>query len=165
MVDKEFGEYIKEMKIYDKSKELSPFHLKRESVKNIRMIYSDHNPIVVRTDLVMMQIQTNEKKKKTVMTEEGIKKYTEGLQKKEISKLWDDVKDIQETYKQWSTEVMEARTKNEQIRKPTTKRRSKTMRLLMKEKKKIKNELAKEKTRQDRRKGEIKSAERTSNES
>ena len=56
------------------------------------------------------------------------------LAEKKVSKIWDHPEDVQEAYNKWWTEVEEAKTKNEQIRKLTKKRRSKTMRLLMKEK-------------------------------
>ena len=138
VVDKELGDYIKEMVIHDTSKDLSPFHLKKTGME-IRMIYSDHNPIVVRTDLILMQRKPMEKKKKAVLTKEGGKKYHDELQKKKISQIWNRVENLEEAYEEWEKTVMETRKKYEQIRKPTYKRNSKTMRLLMIEKRKIKN--------------------------
>ena len=138
LVDEELGSYIKEVEIHDKNKDISPFHLKREPSNKIRMIYSDHNPIVVKSDLILMQRDTTEKKKRLVLTKEGREKYHNELQQKEISKMWDGVENLEEAYENWETTVMESRRKYEQVRKPTFKRRSKTMRLLMMEKKKIK---------------------------
>ena len=87
MVDEELGGHIKEVRVYDDSKEISPFHLKRESSRKIRTIYSDHNPIVVETDLVMMKKVTSEESKKTVLTKEGRIKYGQDLQRRQVSKL------------------------------------------------------------------------------
>ena len=47
------------------------------------------------------------------------------LVEKKVSKIWDHPEDVQEAYNKWWTEVEEAKTKNEQIRKLTKKRRSK----------------------------------------
>ena len=134
------------MNIHDKDKDLSPFHLKRVNAKKIKMIYSDHNPVVVKTDLVLMKKQTQEKQKKTVMTKEGREKYKMDLQREKVSKAFDDSADIEEMYEKWERKVMEIRKKNETTRKITDKRVSKSMRLLLKEKKNIKRELAEEKT-------------------
>ena len=73
VVDAELGEHVQEMKVHDKDKNLSPFHLKKVNSKKIRTIYSDHNPIVFKTNLVMMQILTNEKKTRKILTEDGRK--------------------------------------------------------------------------------------------
>ena len=83
MVDNELSEHVKKVKIYDNSKDISPFHLKRENANKIRTIYSDHNPIVVETDLVMKQIKTEEEKKRRVLTDEGKLKYKHGTGRKE----------------------------------------------------------------------------------
>ena len=57
------------------------------------------------------------------------------MEKKKVSKIWDGENDVLETYRKWEKTVMETRVENETIRRTTDKRRSKTMRLLMKEKK------------------------------
>ena len=146
VVDKELGDYIKEMVVHDTSKDLSPFHLKKKR-KEIRMVYSDHNPIIVKTDLIMMQKETMEKRRKAVLTKEGMKKYHDELQRKKVSQIWNGVENLEEAYVEWERTVMETRKKYEQVRKPTDKRKSKTMRLLMIEKKKIKNtEIGEERT-------------------
>ena len=75
------------------------------------------------------------------MTEEGKENYRRELEEKEIHKIWDNAQDIQETYVKWCKEVEEIKSKHEEIRKISSKRRSKTMRLLMQEKKKIKERL------------------------
>ena len=140
VIDEEFAEHIGKITIWDDDREISPFNLKRDG-KNVRMAYSDHNPIVVETNLVLKQIKTEENKKRRVMTEEGKERYRRELEEKEINKIWDDVQDIQETYMKWCKEVEEIKAKHEEIRKISTKRRSKTMRLLMQEKKKVKERL------------------------
>ena len=149
LVDKELGEHIKEITIHDTDKDISPFHLKRESAKKIRTIYSDHNPIVLKTDLIMMKIQTEERKKKTIMTKEGKEKYKNDIQKQKVSKIFDESSNIEEVYEKWGNMVMEIRKKNETTRKILQKKMSKTMRLLMKEKKNLKKNL--QKTRQKKR--------------
>ena len=90
--DKEFAEHIEKITIWDDDKEISPFNLKRER-KGIRMVYSDHNPIVVETNLVLKQIKTEESRKRKVMTEEGKEKYRKELEEKKIHRIWDDVQD------------------------------------------------------------------------
>ena len=146
LVDEELAEHIKEMKIHDKDKDISPFHLKQVNARKIKMVYSDHNPMVVKTDLILMKIQTQEKQKKIVMTREGREKYNLELQKEEISKIFDKSAGLEEVYAEWESKVMEIRKKNETTRKLTEKRVSKSMRLLLKEKKNVKKELAEEKT-------------------
>ena len=141
IVDKELSEHLKKVTIYDGSKELSPFHLKRESAKNIRTIYSDHNPIIIETDLVMKQIKTEEGRKRRILTDEGKVRYRNELAEKKISRIWENPKDLQKAYQDWQKEVEETKNKFEQVRKITKKRRSKTLRLLMKEKKRVKEEL------------------------
>ena len=107
IVDEEFAEHITEMKIHDKDKDISPFNLKQINTKKIKMVYSDHNPIVVKTDLVLMKIQTQEKRKKIVMTREGREKYNLDLQKEGVSKLFDESDNIEEAYVKWESKVME----------------------------------------------------------
>ena len=148
IVDEEFAEHITEMKIHDKDKDISPFNLKQINTKKIKMVYSDDNPIVVKTDLVLMKIQTQEKRKKIVMTREGREKYNLDLQKEGVSKLFDESDNIEEAYVKWESKVMEIRKKNETTRKLTEKRVSKSMRLLLKEKKNLKKELAEQKTQE-----------------
>ena len=139
LVDEELGEHIKKMTIHDEDKYLSPFHLKRESSKKIRTIYSDHNPIVVETDLVLMAIEIMKRKTRTVLTKEGREKYNNDLQKMKISDIWDDPDEsIQVMYDKWEKKVTEARKRNETVRKSNNKRKSKTMRKLMEEKKNLK---------------------------
>ena len=146
LVDKELAEHIEDMTIHDTDKDISPFHLKRESARKIKTIYSDHNPMTLKTDLIKMKIQTEERKRKTIMTEEGREKYKQDLQKHKISKIFDDTTNLEEAYEKWTGRVMEIRKKNETTRKMLEKKKSKTMRLLLKEKKKVKKELNKEKT-------------------
>ena len=121
LVNEELADYITKMTIYDKSKEMSPFRLKRESKKRIRSVYSDHNPIIMETNLLIKQIDTEERKKRQVLTAEGKIKYKEELEEREVSKIWDQVDDIQETYKKWQTEVEKIKKKHEQTRKMTKK--------------------------------------------
>ena len=89
IVDDELGKHLSKVKIYDTSRDISPFHLKRVSAKKVRTIYSDHNPIIVETNLIMKQIMTEEGKKRRVMTDEGKMKYNQELEEKEVSKIWD----------------------------------------------------------------------------
>lgn len=141
IIDEELKEHIKEIKIYDDgNREISPFRLKKKG-KKIRTVYSDHNPIVIKTDLVLKQIKTEETTKKYIMTEEGWKRYEKEIEEKKISKVWDDAENIQEAYEQWCKEIAEVKAKYEEVRKITKKRRSKTMRLLMDQKKIVKNQL------------------------
>ena len=149
VVDRELGEHIKKTTIHDEDKDVSPFHLKRVSARKIRTIYSDHNPIVIETDLVWMAIEVMERKKRTVMTKEGREKYNQDLQKLKISNIWDSPNEsVQEMYNKWEEKVMETRKQNETVRKSNGKRKSKTMRKLMEEKKKLKYDM-KEGTKED----------------
>ena len=75
------------MKIYDEgNRDVAPFHLKRLSAKKIKTVYSDHNPIIMETNLVMKQIDAEEKKKRRVLTEEGKVKYRQELEEKKSAK-------------------------------------------------------------------------------
>ena len=58
-----------------------------------------------------------------------------------MSKIWEQVNNIDVTYKKWQTQVEEIKRKHEQTRKMTKKRKTKTMRLLMKEKKELKKNM------------------------
>ena len=80
------------------------------------------------------------------MTKEGREKYKRDLQKEGVSKIFDESDDLEEVYEKWENKVMEIRKKNETTRKLTEKRVSKSMRLLMKEKKMIKKEMKGETT-------------------
>ena len=123
---------------------MSPFHLKRENANHIRMVYSDHNPVTIETNLLIKQIDTEESKRRRVLTEEGRMRYRMELEEREVSKIWDRVEDLQETYTKWQKEVEEIKCKHEQVRKMTKKRNTKTMRLLLKEKKELKGNMRKE---------------------
>ena len=140
IMDEDFSEHIESVKIFDNDDSMSAFNLKRKR-KDIKMVYSDHKPIMIKTDLIMKQIKTEENNRRRVMTEEGREKYKKELEEREISRVWDNVEDLQETYKKWCAEVEEVKTKHEVIRKTTTKRRSKTMRLLIQEKKRVKDQM------------------------
>ena len=70
------------------------------------------------------------------------------LQKEGVSKIFDESDNIEEAYVKWESKVMEIRKKNETTRKLTEKRVSKSMRLLLKEKKNLKKELAEQKTQE-----------------
>ena len=140
LVNEEMADYITKMTIYDKSKEMSPFHLKR-SKRVIRSVYSDHNPIIMETDLVMKQTDEEENKKRQVLTPEGMLNYERELEERKVSKIWEQVNNIDVTYKKWQTQVEEIKRKHEQTRKMTKKRKTKTMRLLMKEKKELKKNM------------------------
>ena len=113
------------------------------------MVYSDHNPIVLETDLVLKQVKTEEGNRKKVMTDEGKEAYRKELEERKISERWDNVTNLQETYRNWCKEVDEVKSKHEQMRKITKKRRSKTMRLLMNEKKDIKKKMRENKTEEN----------------
>ena len=142
IVDEELKEYIKKIKIYDDgNRELSPFNLRKDGKTKVKMVYSDHNPIVIETDLVVKQIETEEKTKKYIMTEDSWSKYRQEIQEKEVSKIWDDAEDIQKAYENWCKKIGEIKTKYEVVRKITRKRRSKTLRLLMQQKKILKEQL------------------------
>ena len=142
LFDEEMAEHIKKMRIHDNNdREISPFHLRKETKGKIKMVYSDHNPIVVETDLVMKQVKTEESTKRRVMTEEGWTKFRTELEKRKVSKQWEDGEDLQVVYEKWCQEIEEVKKKHEEVRKITKKRRSKTLRLLMQEKKKLKCEL------------------------
>ena len=83
IVNEGMSAYIKRMKIYDGgNRGVAPFHLKRISAKKIKTVYSDHNPIIMETNLVMKQIDAEEKKKRRVLTEEGKVKYRQELEEK-----------------------------------------------------------------------------------
>ena len=96
---------------------------------------------MIETDLVVKQIETEEKTKKYIMTEDSWSKYRQEIQEKEVSKIWDDAEDIQKAYENWCKKIGEIRTKYEVVRKITRKRRSKTLRLLMQQKKILKEQL------------------------
>ena len=128
ITDEEFADHVKEMKVHDSTKEISPFHLKKEKGGEIRTIYSDHNPITLKTDLVMMRAQAEVKKKKKTMTKEGREKYCQELQEIQLSKLWDKSGSLQEKYDKWERTVMQIRKKHEQVRKNYKKRISKSIR-------------------------------------
>ena len=141
IVDEELGSYVDKMKILGGGdRTISPFNLKRTG-KEIKMVYSDHNPIVIETDLVLKQTSIEDNKKRMVMTDDGKVKYRNELKELEVSKIWDNVDDIQEVYSKWCKEVERVKGKYMEKRNTSKKRRSKTMRLLMTEKKKIKERL------------------------
>ena len=100
----------------------------------------------------MKQIATEQESRRRVMTDEGKLKYNKELKEQQVSQIWDGAENLQETYKKWWTEVERIKTKNEQVRKLTRKRKSKTMRLLMKEKKKLKKELRLNKSEEEMQK-------------
>ena len=141
LADNELSSYIQEMKIHDDSKEISPFHLKKEKQGKIRTTYSDHNPITLKTNLVMMKAFTEEEKKKKVITEDGREKYCKEIQRLQISQIWDEEGCMQEKYDKWEEIVMKTRRKFEKTRKKHKKRKSKTMRKLLKKKRKLRGEL------------------------
>ena len=147
IVDKESEEFVSKVTI-DESRENAPFNLKKDG-QEIKMIYSDLNPMILETNLVMKEIKKLEEVKKLVMTEDGYKGYKKEINDKKVSTIWDRDEDFQEKYTKWSEEILSIKRKYEQVRKPTTKCRSKTMRLLIKEKRKLKgdrmNEREKEK--------------------
>ena len=142
IVDDELKEHIKKIKIYDDgNREISPFNVRKDAKTKTKMVYSDHNPIVIETNLILKQIETEEKTKKYIMTEDGWSKYRKEIQEKKVSEIWEGAEDVQMTYEKWCKEISEIKTKHEEARKRTKKRTSKTLRLLMKQKKVMKDQL------------------------
>ena len=65
LVGKEMEEHIKRFTIYEGNKDISPFNLRRTGGE-VRMVYSDHNPMVLETDLVMKEIKSEEENQSTM---------------------------------------------------------------------------------------------------
>ena len=65
------------------------------------MVYSDHNPIVIETDMVLKQVKTEERTKRYIMTEDGWEKYRKELEERKLSQVWDDAVDVQTAYEKW----------------------------------------------------------------
>ena len=129
---------IKKMTIEDdKIKITAPFHVTEEGGQT-RTVYSDHNPMILETNYVLKEIKKVEDGTKSVMTPDGYKKYKEEIDKEKVSAVWDKDASVQQKYTEWSQMILNIKEKHETVLKPKAKRKSKTMRMLLQEKKKLK---------------------------
>ena len=131
--------YIKSIEI-DENKSKAPFRLKNIEGGSIQTVYSDHNPMILKTNLILKEQEKYKSRIKRIITEDGYKKYCEELEKEKVADIWNKTASLQEKYDEWSQKVMDIRKKHEELRKPKRKQRSKTMRLLLAKKKQL-NEL------------------------
>ncbi len=138
MIPKEEEEFIIDMTI-DEERENAPYHVKKEGTE-VRKIFSDHNPMILKTNLVMMEIKKKEDSTYSVIKEENREAYKNEIQENQISKIWDEDMDLQEKYTQWSGKVFEIRQKHATLKKTRRKQCSKTRRLMKLERRKMKKQ-------------------------
>ena len=138
IIEQEDEKYLKEMKI-DESKKYAPFRLKKED-RQIKTIYSDHNSMILTTNVLLKEMEKQNKPAIKYMTKEGYENYEKEINEAKISNIWDKDGSVAEKFDEWSETVTKIYRKYEQEKKPKHKNKTKTMRLLMKEKRKLKQE-------------------------
>ena len=92
-----------ELKI-DEDKEYAPFRLKKKEGK-IRTVYSDHKSIILKMDILVMEMEKNQNACRRYMTEEGYEKYKQEISREKISTIWDKNISVQEKFNEWSLAV------------------------------------------------------------
>ena len=96
----------------DQNKEYATFKIQRKESGDIKKIYSDHNVIILKVDL-MTEMQ-KEKIKKVIT--KGYKEYQQILQHKKISKII-QTGNLQNQYDLWSQAIEDTIKKVEKITK------------------------------------------------
>ena len=94
--------------------------------------------MILETNYVLKEIKKVEDGTKSVMTPDGYKKYKEEIDKEKVSAVWDKDASVQQKYTEWSQMILNIKEKHKTVLKPKAKRKSKTMRMLLQEKKKLK---------------------------
>ena len=114
ITDKKYFTTIKGMHI-DQNKEYATFKIQRKESGDIKKIYSDHNVIILKVDL-MTEMQ-KEKIKKVIT--KGYKEYQQILQHKKISKII-QTGNLQNQYDLWSQAIEDTIKKVEKTIKKRT---------------------------------------------
>ena len=113
IADKKCFTTIKEMHI-DQNKDYTTFKIQRKESGDIKKIYSDHNVVILKVDL-MTEMQ-KEKIKKVIT--KGYKEYQQILQHKKISKII-QTGNLQNQYDLWSQAI---ETPSKKLKKSSKKR-------------------------------------------
>ena len=138
IIEKGDDEFVQEV-IIDEEKEYAPSHLVKENGV-VRKVFSDHNAMMMKTNLIMKELVKVEEGSRVVMTKEGYEAFKKEVQEEKISSIWDQKKNTQEKYTEWSNKVLTIKQKHEKIQKPKKNQRSRVTRLLIKEKKMLKED-------------------------
>ncbi len=137
IMSREDSEFITEM-IIDEGREHAPYHIKKEG-KKARKIFSDHNPMIVKTNMLMKEAIKKEDDTIFVIKKENVEAYKQEIQDQQISKIWDAEGSLQEKYTMWCDKVDEIRQNHSIVKKARRrKQRSKTRRLMELERRKLK---------------------------
>ena len=129
IMSREDGEFITEMTI-DEGREHAPYRIKKEG-KKVRKIFSDHNPMIVKTNMLMKQVIKKEDDTIVVIKKENVEAYKQEIQDQKISKIWDEEGTLQEKYTMWCEKVDEIRQNHSIVKKARRRKQcSKTRRLM-----------------------------------
>ncbi len=144
LVTKENLEIIKEM-IIDEEKEFAPLRIK-EQKGELTKVYSDHNVIILRLNLIEPEKQKAERLKRMVITAKGYAQIRNDFKREDISKIWEESTTLEERYTKWSKKVkeIEERYKTQPKRRKFTSKKVRVMKKLHKQLKKKRKEVDEE---------------------
>ena len=104
LVNEKLRTRVKEMMI-DEERALAPYHNEKDQITHVvKKVYSDHNPIVLHTDIASIDAHMEKKK---IMTKKAYLKFKGLLKHRKVETLF-KCGSIQETYGKWSDAVQKA---------------------------------------------------------
>jgi hypothetical protein len=80
IMEEEDEHYITSIEI-DEKKSKAPFRLKSMEGGAIQTVYSDHNPMILKTNLIVKEQEKYKNSIRRIITEDGYKRYCEELEK------------------------------------------------------------------------------------
>ena len=123
LIEQDDEKYMIDMKI-DEEKEYAPFRLKEDN-KHIRTIYSDHNSMILRTNVLIKEVEKQVLTGWKYMTKEGYDNYRKEINEAKISTIWDKQQSVEENFEEWSKAVTDIYHKYEQEKKQNIRKRPK----------------------------------------
>ena len=104
IVDEKLRLKIKGITI-DEERSYSAYHMERGELDNVtKKVYSDHNPILLYTDIASIASNTGKKK---IMTKKSYSKFKHLLEERKVETMWESG-NVQESYDKWSDAVQKA---------------------------------------------------------
>ncbi len=105
LISKENCDRVIQMQI-DEEKDLAPLRVKKDKGSITKTVYSDHNVILLRLDLIEPERKIAlQRSYRTRITEAGYEKIAAVLEEQNVSKIWDEDGSFQERYNKWTAKV------------------------------------------------------------
>ena len=137
ITDRNAEEALEKM-VIDESREFSPVGYDQNG-----LTYSDHNVFILKFNWIVMEVMKEKAKRKTIMTENGYKKYRKQLEERQVANLFaeDENANTQQKYNEWKKVVEDAAKRNSTMCKKRNPRRN--IKLLIRKKRQLKETIQK----------------------